>query len=371
MEVRWQLIRSFETSLASQNENLELRKLVARARSDRDALKAANAEKIKKFGFDFLKQMQQLRDELIRMKKAHGDGLAEHENYMTKVNGRLLAMSHTVSDEAAARLALHDENERLKFDLERVEKELADVHAIKGTDAQRNTKTIEDLRAQLGEADTQNKTYMEKIESLETQVKNEVLTRESLSEEVKRLRLWVAKMEEKGLIAAAEAEEQKQRMESEHALAVQALTQEGNTLRGTVAFLQDELYRVQTALHVPPTNSHFGKFVELKSENRHLQSKLEKTLRSQAAAPLPGHTQDPASSGSVASTSTAKGQVKRAPAKGMKGNMLQPGPGPQQTSPRVVPPRAHPPGGEIRSSSGGQGSRPKVVLEVPGQKTII
>ena len=209
MEVRWQLIRSFETSLASQNENLELRKLVARARSDRDALKAANAEKIKKFGFDFLKQMQQLRDELIRMKKAHGDGLAEHENYMTKVNGRLLAMSHTVSDEAAARLALHDENQRLKFDLERVEKELADVHAIKGTDAQRNTKTIEDLRAQLGEADTQNKTYTEKIESLETQVKNEVLTRESLSEEVKRLRLWVAKMEEKGLIAAAEAEEQK------------------------------------------------------------------------------------------------------------------------------------------------------------------
>ena len=69
--------------------------------------------------------------------------------------------------------------------------------------------------------------------------------------------------------------------------------------------------------------------------------------------------------------SQQKGQVKRAPAKGMKGNMLQPGPGPQQTSPRVVPPRAHPPGGEIRSSSGGQGSRPKVVLEVPGQKTII
>lgn len=371
MEVRWQLIRSFETSLTSQNENLELRKLIARARSDREADKAAYGEKIKKFGMSSLNQINALRDELVRLKTAHGEGLAEHGNYMTKVNGRMQQMAASVSDDASAMLELQDENQRLKLDIDRMEKELADVQAIKGTDAQRNAKTIEELRAQLGDADTQNKEYSEKIEALETQVKNEVLTRESLTEEVKRLRLWVTKMEEKGLMAAAEAEEQKQEMENEHALAVQALTQEGNTLRGTIAFLQEELYRVQTALHVPPTNSHFGKFVELKSENRQLQSKLETTLRAQASNPLPnshgpGHEGPASASASVASS---KG-VKRVPPKGMKGNKLAP-PGEPQRSPRVVPPRAQPPGGEMRSSSGQGGGRQKLSVELPLSKTVV
>lgn len=359
--------------MVSQNENLELRKLIAKARSERDAEKAAYAEKIRKFGTGSLNQIHAMRDELVRLKKTHSEGLSEHETYMTKVNGRMQQMATTVSGDASSMLNLQDENERLKVDLDRMEKELADIQAIKGTDAQRSIKTIEDLRAQLGDADTQNKEYLEKIEALETQVKNEILTRESLTEEVKRLRLWVSKMEEKGLMAAAEAEEQKQQMETEHELAIQALTQEGNTLRGTVAFLQDELYRLQTALHVPPTNSHFGKFVELKSENRQLQSKLETTLRNQAANQLPnaqgpGHEGPASASASVASS---KG-VKRAPPKGMKGKSLQPpGAGPQM-SPRVVPPRAHPPGGELRSSSGNGGGRQKTLsVEVPLSKTIV
>ena len=89
MEVRWQLIRSFETSLVSQNENLELRKLVARARTERDDLKVKNAETIKKVGLDFINQVHKLRDELVRLKKAHNDGLTEHDNYTTKLNQRV------------------------------------------------------------------------------------------------------------------------------------------------------------------------------------------------------------------------------------------------------------------------------------------
>ena len=82
-------------------------------------------------------------------------------------------------------------------------------------------------------------------------------------------------MEENGLIAATEAEEMKRKMELEHQMNLKAMTEENNTLRSTVVFLQEELSWVQSALSVPTTNSHFGKFVELKSENRKLTTKLK------------------------------------------------------------------------------------------------
>ena len=273
--------------MANQNENLELRKMIDQARAEARTGSAAQQEIIKKFGENTGNMILKLREELVRLKKAQSDCGMEHEQYMTKVNGRMVEMVAETQSMTTHIHNLRGSEAGLKVDVERLEKDLSDLQALKNGDAERTMKTIDTLRTELGDADTKNKYHLEKIADLDAQVKNEIMTRESLTEEVKRLRLWIAKMEEKGLMASSEAEEQREQMASEHAMIIQALTQEGNTLRGTVAFLQEELYRVQTALHVPTTDSNFGKFVELKTENRNLVSKLESTVRGQMSNPLP------------------------------------------------------------------------------------
>ena len=363
MEVRWQLIRSFETAMNEQNENLMLRKQIDRLHVAHKAQNRVTGDKLKVFTNEFLSQLGKLREELVRTKKEYADGSLRTLREMDGLKAKLIDINHESQDRTMDIAQKMAENATLTDQVAELKREMSDAASIKAADADRNARTIEMLRAELGEADTVNKYSQEKIDNLEAQVKNEIVTRESLSEEVKRLRLWIGKMEENGLVVATEAEERKRRMELEHQMNVKAMAEENNSLRSTIVFLQEELSRAQAALNVPTTNSHFGKFVELKNENRKLTSKLENTMRAAVNAG-PGAAPATTAAASRDPASEATGSV-RSRAQGLRGKFVPEKSGTvsgaeaSQRSPRVPPPlggghghvEPHPPRGVVRISN--------------------
>ena len=354
MEVRWQLIRSFETSMLAENENLGLRKQIDNLRTAHKAQNRVTGDKLREFTSNFSKEVVNLREELDRTKKDYNDAQKDMLRQMDMMKNKLIE----VREESTSKtLEIFDFKEKIKELNELVatlRQEASEQAGIKAADADRNSRTIEMLRTELGEADTLNKFNLEKLENLDAQVKNEILNRDNLTEEVKRLRLWIGKMEENGLVAATEADEVRRKMELEHNMNMNALMEENNTLRATIVYLQEELTRAQNALNVPPTNSHFGKFVELKSENRKLQGKLENTLKAQVNSG-PGSSSSSSSSTSSRTkmaANTQKGAARSRPPQGgsrgyqhdlgggmptMRTSSAGKGTDPQM-SPRVAPP---------------------------------
>ena len=324
-----------------QNENLMLRKQIDSLHVAHKAQNAVTSDKLKSFTNEFVSQLNKLREELVRTKKEYDDGSLNTLRQMDGLKDKLIEVNHESQHKSMEIAQKASENAALNEQVAALRGEMNEAANIKLADADRNSRTIEMLRAELGEADTVNKYSQEKIDNLEAQVKNEIITRESLTEEVKRLRLWIGKMEENGLMAATEAEEMKRRMELEHGMNVQAMTDENNTLRATIIYLQEELARAQSALSVPPTNSHFGKFVELKNENRKLTRNLENTMRAAVNAGPGGVTAasvaPPSGPASLTGTSGTATRGAKLGARA-KGGMMRGGVPPPQQSPRVPPP---------------------------------
>jgi hypothetical protein len=291
MEVRWQLIRGFEKTLKSDNENMSLRRqlesLTRRNESDKSDMRL----QILKLSQTFNETAGTLRRELdqVRADIQH----TEKENSVT-ANRMKSALENIIlanQKMTSHRDQLLQENYDLRNTIEEHEKDYKSMHGVKSSENDRLNKLIETLRQDLGESDSKCKDMEERLLMTEAALKNEKGTKETLSEEVKRLRLWIGKMEMNGLKTMEDAEEEKNILIREHESRLQLLLQENAALKDGVEMLNEEVHRLSDLLKTPSTSSHFSKFIALKSENVQLKQNLNAATRKATNAMVMGGPQ--------------------------------------------------------------------------------
>ena len=262
MEVRWQLIRGFEKTMKRDNENMSLRRQLESLTRRNEGDKSDMRLQILNLSQAFDETSNTLRRELDQVRADFQ--MAEKDNNVTAGRMRTALESIILASQkmSSHRDQLLSENYELQATIDEHEKDYKSMHGVKSSENDRLNKLIETLRQDLGESDSKSKDLEERLEMTEAALKNEKGSRETLGEEVKRLRLWIGKMEMNGLKSMEDAEEEKNILIREHESRLQLLLQENAALKDGVEMLNDEVRRLSDLLKTPSTSSHFSKFIE-------------------------------------------------------------------------------------------------------------
>lgn len=279
MEIRWQIMRGFESALQVDTENIKLRRHIEGLHHKALATQAKHDDRLKTFYNKYRQLTKVARASL-------GDTRQYSQAQMDSINAELSAIRshmqklgdlgvHTgadLKDTHAAKKALEEKVAALQG-------EVVSINSAKSADNERNTETVRKLRAELGDADARNESQVNEYANLQRQTDTLVQGNEKLQEEIQRLRMWAQKMEQDGLLTVAESEEQRQRLVESHESVVGTFLNENGQMRSMLDAMQAEVARLNDLLSAPVQETHFQKFVNLKKANLQLKSKLKVVLK--------------------------------------------------------------------------------------------
>ena len=276
MEIRWQQIRGFERGLLLDNENVALRREIDGLKENQVSADSVHGDTLRIFQKKFTALVKIAREGLKSAKAESAEELNEMASSLKKLQNLVKQVSdHSQSTSEELNRKTMD-NSSLAQNLEEVRQELLLSTTSKSSESERLSVQIEKLRQQLGEADYREKVMQDQLEAKELELENQKGTNDGLQDESKRLRLWINKMEMDGLQTVADAEGARKKLIDQHEDVVQSLMSESSGLRRDMEDMINEIDRLNAIINAPPSQTHFSKFVDLKTQNMQLKTKLHK-----------------------------------------------------------------------------------------------
>ena len=274
MEIRWQIMRGFESSVQVDCENIALRRLIENLQHKSLTSTAKHDDTLRAFKNKFDKLVKVARGSLVDNRLYSETQFSSINSQMTAVRDHvkdLGAMNLNTDGDLAATITAKRDLEKL---VDKLKGEIVEISTQRKTENERNSAKISQLRIELGEADARH--TQDKLALTELRMETDSLanTNNSLLDQIKTLRMWAQKMEMDGLQTVAEAQEQRQRMQEGHDNITSALLAEAAENRESMNEMQVEIQRLQAILAQPVQETHFQKFVNLKKANVQLKSKL-------------------------------------------------------------------------------------------------
>mmetsp|Transcript_2274 Transcript_2274/g.4038 ORF Transcript_2274/g.4038 Transcript_2274/m.4038 type:complete len:407 (-) Transcript_2274:940-2160(-) len=287
VQLRWQQIRAAEAAMVVENENIALKKEIAE-------LKKSHTENLAKLsasqGIDKLviaKHCQYLRtfamrtnSELIKLKITYGQevsGLVSQKELMGKAFENVLAI-----------LKMKEaQNEALEMEKVELVEQLKGLHLSNSSHKHSHSQEMDRLKQKFQEMkddlkDAQSKqqslikendTLERKIETLANEKTESSARYQALHVEHQRMQGIVEKLRLEQETALEDVYQEKQRMQSHYEQIIEQLGYENEYLRNTCAEQEEQIAKLTNSLI--GNKSHFAKYVEVKTENLSLQSKLQ------------------------------------------------------------------------------------------------
>jgi hypothetical protein len=281
MEIRWQIMRGYESAVQVDCENIALRRTIENLQIKSLSTNAKHDETLKAFKSKFAKLVKVARESLVDTRQYSDAQMSSIASQITAVRRHVRNLGemglNTEGDLAGTikvKLELEKEIERLKANI-------VEISAGRKSENERASAQISQLRVELGEADARHVADSTALSEIRMETDSLANTNQKLLDEIKTLRMWAQKMEMDGLQTVAEAREQRQRMKDHHDGVVASLLAESTQLRTRIGDLEAEVSRLQAVLAQPVQETHFQKFVNLKQANVQLKSKLQQLVKEQ------------------------------------------------------------------------------------------
>lgn len=279
MEIRWQIMRGYESAVQVDCENIALRRIIENLQHQKLTTNARHDEVLRQFNAKFKKLVKIARESLADTRQYSEAEMVVMAAKISQVREKV-AIIHATKVNTEGDLAGTVEAKKiLEALVSQLRSEIVDLNSARKADKERSEALIAKLRVELGEADARHTLDIERYNELRMETDSLHKTNDNLLDEIKRLRMWAQKMEMDGLQTVAEAQEQRQRLVEQHEHIVNSLLAEGRDLRSKIVELQQEVERLQAILAQPVQETHFEKFVNLKKANVQLKSKLTELVK--------------------------------------------------------------------------------------------
>ena len=113
MEIRWQLIRGFERSLLTDNENIALRRQMELLKAQKEGALTDGRIVMKKIYFEINQSSTDLRKELNNVRLQCQEDLNKAEEVVQRMKIALLSILDKCNNESKAKSRLENDNNRL------------------------------------------------------------------------------------------------------------------------------------------------------------------------------------------------------------------------------------------------------------------
>jgi len=279
MEIRWQIMRGYESAVQVDCENVALRRMIENLQHRSLTTNAKHEDILRQFHGKFKKLVKLARDSLSDTRQYSEARMVTMAAKISQVREHVATLGQMGSNTEGGLAGAIEAKTKLEKQVEQLQAEIIDVNQAKKSEKERMKATILQLRAELGEADARHTLDEEKYGGLRMETDTLTLTNSKLVDEIKVLRMWAQKMEMDGLQTVAEAKEQRQRLIDQYDNIVNSLTSEASGLRTRIQELDVEIEHLKELLARPTQETHFQKFVNLKKANVQLKSKLTDLAR--------------------------------------------------------------------------------------------
>lgn len=302
---RWHQVRTLEAQQAAERESIELRKQLV---SERASFAAANDKKVAALQSSLKKAKEGLNDlrkqQTVLKKQLQSDLNGWYSNSVTPISSLIKLIEKAKADSNNGQVHLLDKIGSLEKKLQEMtiaateaDSRIAEA-AARATEAESKTtavkteaaaesdrlrKKIARLREEKGELEenvsklsADLSVQRERNESLSNENQNLIGKTDSLAAELKRLKLFLAKVEEQGHITAKEMEQREAQLHNYYQQLLKEEAEVKQVLNEEIVELRLQVEGLTKTLMGNKTN--FARYVEVKEQNVSLQQQLTQVL---------------------------------------------------------------------------------------------